>query len=141
MHGPTGTSTRQGSGTLLAPSSSVKMNHDKPKPWLIAAWPGMGNVSLVAAGYLVQQLHMEPVGEMPTGEHFDLQQVEVRRGMVMPAGRPRGVFYRWNNPAGRDLVVFIGDAQPQSGMHKYARDLVARALEMGVERIVTFAAV
>ena len=30
----------------------------KPKPWMIAAWPGMGSVASIAALYLVRELNM-----------------------------------------------------------------------------------
>jgi proteasome assembly chaperone (PAC2) family protein len=110
------------------------------KPWLIAAWPGMGNVAVVAAGYLVQQLQMEPAGELASPDHFDVQHVEVRRGMIAPPRLPRGLFFRWKNPGpGRDLIVFLGEAQPGAGTYGYAHELLGRAVEMGAERMVTFA--
>ena len=34
-------------------------------PWLIAAWPGMGTVAVIAAGYLVRELDMKEVAELP----------------------------------------------------------------------------
>jgi uncharacterized protein len=50
------------------------------------------------------------------------------------------VFFRWNNPGrGRDLVVFIGEAQPATGTYAYAHQLLEMAEGMGVERVFTFA--
>src|SRR3954469_10727520 len=86
----------------------------KPRPWLIAAWPGMGNVAAIAAGYLVESLEMKPVAELSPRGHFDIQQVRVRGGVVRRPRLPRSVFYKWENPSagGRDLYVLLGEAQP-----------------------------
>lgn len=112
----------------------------KPRPWLIAAWPGMGNVAVIAASYLIEQLGMTDRRELPPGTHFDVIEVTVKQGLVEPIALPRGYFFTWKNPArGRDLVVFIGEAQPSSGSYAYAHELVDAAREMGVERVVTFA--
>jgi uncharacterized protein len=109
------------------------------RPWLIAAWPGMGNVAIIAAGFLVQKLGMEPADELPPSGHFDVQEVEVRDGVIARPRMPRSVFYRWKNPAGRDLVVFLGEAQPASGSYAFAHELLQQAAKFNVERIVTFA--
>jgi proteasome assembly chaperone (PAC2) family protein len=112
----------------------------KPRPWLIAAWPGMSNVAVIAAGYLVQQLKMAQVAELPPDDFFDVAEVEVHEGVVHPPSLPHNVFFRWANPGGgRDLFVFIGEAQPTYRSLKYARELLAAAQSLGVERIVTFA--
>ncbi len=112
----------------------------KPKPWMIAAWPGMGNVALIAAGYLVQQLEMQQGDDLPQRDHFDVAEVAAKDGIVAPVRLPRGIFFRWTNPGlGRDLVVFISEAQPSSGSIAYTTELLAVAAEMGVERVVTFA--
>ena len=55
---------------------------DRPEPWLIAAWPGMGNVAVIAAGYMVQQLSMSEAGELPSRDHFDISEIEVSGGEV-----------------------------------------------------------
>lgn len=112
----------------------------KPKPWLIAAWPGMGNVALIAAGYLVHHLKMKEVSELPSRDHFETNEVQVKAGVIAPAKPPRGIFFRWNNPhGGRDLIIFLSEAQPAFGAYSYAQELLERAAKMGVERIVTFA--
>lgn len=112
--------------------------HDRP--WLIAAWPGMGSVALIAAGYLVQTLRMEQSGRLPARDHFDVNEVTVKDGVLEPVRLPQGTFFQWKNPrAGRDLVVFIGEAQPTAGTYAYAHELLEAAAEMGISRVVTFA--
>lgn len=112
----------------------------KPRPWLIAAWPGMGSVALIAAGYLVHQLGAEPTDELPLGDWFDVNEVEVGGGLLAPIRVPRGVFHRLRNPGrGRDLVIFLSEAQPTHRRLAYGSALVDAAVRMDVERIVTFA--
>lgn len=59
---------------------------------------------------------------------------------MIPVRFPRGILCRWKNPGqGRDLIVFIGEAQPNVGPYGYARELMEVAAREGVERVVTFA--
>jgi proteasome assembly chaperone (PAC2) family protein len=113
---------------------------EKPNPWLIAAWPGMGNVAMIAAGYLVHRLRMKETAELPSRNHFDVNEVQVKGGVIAPVRPPRGVFFRWSNPhGGRDLIVFLGEDQPANGTYAYAHELLEMASTMGAERVVTFA--
>jgi len=109
-------------------------------PWLIAVWPGMGNVAVGAGLHLVNALNMEPAGEIQARGHFDVQQIEVERGIAKPPRMPRSLFYRWRNPeGGRDLVVFVGEAQPAQGSYPFCHQLLEAAAPFGVKRVVTFA--
>lgn len=112
-------------------------------PWLIAAWPGMGKVALSAAGYLIETLPAQPVGEFDEFDpaHFDLERVKVQEGVVLPGRLPRNRLYVWRNPDanGHDLVVFVGEAQPTTGSFRLCHDLLRFARRHGIERIFTFA--
>lgn len=111
-----------------------------PKPWLVAAWPGMGNVALVAAGYLVRTLELQPFAEVAARPWFDVTDVGVKKGIIAPPRAPRSVLFRSTKPVeGRPLIVFMGEAQPSGGTLDYARQIVEKAADLGVERIVTFA--
>jgi uncharacterized protein len=110
------------------------------RPWLIAAWPGMGNVAIIAAGYLIRELDMQEMDDLPSRDHFDISEVEVRGGVIVEPHLPRGVFFRRPAPVvGRDLIIFLGEAQPSSGAYAYAHELLQTAISMGVERVITFA--
>jgi proteasome assembly chaperone (PAC2) family protein len=110
-------------------------------PWLIAIWPGMGHVALNAGVYLLAKLGMNAVAEFDGGELFDISQVEVKHGVIQPARRPRNRFFVWRDPEGkRDLLVFLGEAQPPVGKYPFCRQVIDYARQMGVERVVTFAA-
>jgi len=118
--------------------------------WLFAAWPGMGNVAILAATSLIDQLGMVQAGELASREHFDIAEVDADKGVIAPAHLPRGLFFRAPKPVGgRELVVFVGEAQPSQGVYDYAHKLLAAAETMGVRpdvrsqaggsRVVTFA--
>ena len=118
-------------------ADKIELNH----PWLIAVWPGMGHVALNAGIYLLAKLGMTAFAEYEATELFDVDQVEVKNGLVQPARRPRNRFFAWTDPNKRhDLVVFLGEAQPPSGKYPFCRQLIRFAKELGVERVFTFAA-
>lgn len=112
----------------------------RPQHWLVAAWPGMAGVAHVAAAHLIKSLGLKPVGDLPPHDHFDIQAVQVKGGVVGKPRLPQNRFY--SGPlagVGTHLTVFVGEAQPSFGAYGFAHELLARAREMGVDRIVTFA--
>lgn len=111
------------------------------KPWLVAAWPGMGNVGLNALVYLLAKLDMKLFGELESGDLFDIDDVEVRAGLIQSPRRPRNRLFLWKDPAGRhDLLLLLGEAQPPVGKYAFCREVITRARDHGVERVLTFAA-
>jgi uncharacterized protein len=118
-------------------SDSLRLND----PWLVAVWPGMGHVALNAGYYLLAKLGMDVVAELEAGDLFDVDHVEVKAGVIQPGRRPRNRFFVWNDPEDRrDLVVFLGEAQPPLGKYPFCKQLIAYARKLGVERVLTFAA-
>jgi proteasome assembly chaperone (PAC2) family protein len=114
-----------------------KLNH----PWLVAVWPGMGNVALNAGYYLLAKLDMRVIAEFEANDLFDVDHVEVKGGIIQTGRRPRNRFFLWEDPARkRDLVVFLGEAQPPIGKYPFCSQLIAYARDHGVERVFTFAA-
>jgi proteasome assembly chaperone (PAC2) family protein len=111
------------------------------KPWLIAVWPGMGNVAISAGYYLVTKLGMHILAEFSARELFDVEHVEVKGGLIRTGRLPRSRFFAWKDPQGKnDIVVFIGEAQPPKGRYAFCRQLIEFARQLGVERVYTFAA-
>jgi len=118
-------------------TDKLKLTH----PWLIAVWPGMGHVALNAGFYLLSKLSMDVAAELEAGELFDIDHVEVKEGLIQPARRPRNRFFVWVDPEEkRDLIVFLGEAQPPLGKYPFCRQLISYARKVGVERVLTFAA-
>jgi proteasome assembly chaperone (PAC2) family protein len=117
---------------------------DEPKltkPWLVAVWPGMGHVAISAGYYLMAKLGMHGLAEFSPRELFDVDHVEVKAGIIKSGRLPRSRLFVWNDPQKqRDLVVFIGEAQPPVGRYLFCHRLIEYARSLGVERIYTFAA-
>jgi proteasome assembly chaperone (PAC2) family protein len=111
------------------------------KPWLVAVWPGMGNVAISAGYFLVAKLGMHILAEFSALELFDVEHVEVKGGLIRMARLPRSRFFVWKDPRERhDIVVFIGEAQPPKGRYAFCQRLVEFARQLGIERVYTFAA-
>jgi uncharacterized protein len=110
-------------------------------PWMIAVWPGMGSVALTAGYYLMAKLGMHQLAEFSAEGLFDVDSVSVEEGLIQPTQRPRSRLFVWRGPAGkRDIVVFIGEAQPPLGKYAFCERLIELAVQLGTERIFTFAA-
>jgi proteasome assembly chaperone (PAC2) family protein len=114
---------------------------DGRTPLLVAVWPGMGQVALTAGYYLMSKLHMHETDPLPTQDLFDVDQVEVRDGLVQTARLPRSRIFLWKDPAqGRDVVVLIGEAQPPVGNLTFCHRVLDYAERLGVRDVYTFAA-
>jgi proteasome assembly chaperone (PAC2) family protein len=115
----------------------LKLNH----PWLVAVWPGMGNVALNAGYYLLAKLAMHVIAEYEASDLFDVNHVEVKEGLLQTSRLPRNRFFAWTDPKRKhDLVVFLGEAQPPIGKYRFCRKLIEYSRELGIERVFTFAA-
>lgn len=111
------------------------------RPWLVACWPGMGNVGVNAAVYLLSKLGMTLSAEFDVSNLFDVDKVDVSSGIILPGRAPRHRLFTWKDPSNRrDLVVSLGEAQPPLGKYNFCRQIIQNAREAGVERIFTFAA-
>jgi proteasome assembly chaperone (PAC2) family protein len=111
------------------------------KPWLVAVWPGMGQVAISAGYYLMAKLGMHRLAEFSAEELFDVGHVDVKGGLIRTGRLPQSRLFVWNDPSRqRDLIVFIGEAQPPQGKYVFCRRLIESARQLGVERVFTFAA-
>lgn len=119
----------------------MALDHTLHKPWLIAVWPGMGHVAVSAGYYLLAKLSMQLFAELSPQGLFEVEHVEVKGGLIQPGHLPRSRFFLWTDPQGkRDIVVFIGEAQPPREKYPLCQKLIYYARELGVERVFTFAA-
>ncbi|MHC4164077.1 MAG: PAC2 family protein [Planctomycetota bacterium] len=117
-------------------------NHlDLRHPWLVAAWPGMGSVAAIGGSFLLESLGAEPVGMIPEREFFSVNHVDVEGGIARTGQLPRSLFFVWSDPARRhDLLIFLGEAQPEQHGFDLCQRIIEFAVAQGVERVVTFAA-
>lgn len=110
-------------------------------PCLVAAWPGMGAVGVSAAYYLMAKLGMHLMDEFPAREFFEMESVEVKRGLIRFGRLPRSRLFLWKDPIEeQDLIVFIGEAQPPTKGDAFCQRLIDYVRKLGVERVFTFAA-
>jgi proteasome assembly chaperone (PAC2) family protein len=104
--------------------------YKQPRPKscvMLASWPGIGDVSLNAAKYLVEKLNAVEIGEIEPVSFFEPMGVTVRDNVVDRPRFPESKFYYWQNgKAGKGLVIFIGEEQP--GFKGY--ELVNRVLDV-----------
>lgn len=110
-------------------------------PWLVAVWPGMGHVASSAGYYMMAKLGMHQIAEFPGYGLLDIEHVDVVKGLIQTSQRPRSRFFAWKAPeGGRDILVFIGEAQPPIGKYAFCEKLIDFARDLGAKRLFTFAA-
>jgi proteasome assembly chaperone (PAC2) family protein len=84
---------------------------------------------------------MVELADLPGDGLFDIEHVEVENGLVRQPQRPRSRFFAWRDPEQkRDLILFIGEAQPPIGKFDFCHRLLDYAVSLGVKQVVTFAA-
>jgi len=125
--------------------------HKRPrlkKPYLIVAWPGMGEVAFKAATYLVDQLKAREFASMVSEEFFFLTGSVIKDGVLSMPDMPQSKFYYWKNPAANagakneshDLIVFISNSQPDlSKAEPYSQRIIELAKSFKAEMIISFA--
>jgi uncharacterized protein len=108
---------------------------------LLAAWPGIGNLSLIVTRYLREKLAAEEIGEIEPFTFFDPIGVMVKDNIVEEPQFPEGKFYYWHNtPGKKDLLFFISDEQPAFKGYDLANFILDVAKKFKVQRVYTFAA-
>jgi len=123
--------------------SLVKI-HARPKlhePNMLAAWPGIANVAMIAGTYLAHKLSPKPLAEVIAPYFFDPIGVLVRDNLVESPQFPESRFFYWKNRPGKpDLIIFIGDDQPATKTYEMAHTVIDIAERFGVKRLYTCAA-
>ncbi|MFA5092371.1 MAG: PAC2 family protein [Candidatus Omnitrophota bacterium] len=111
------------------------------KPYLIVAWPGMGEVAFKAANYLVDELKAVEFASIAPEEFFYLTGSAITNGLLDLPPLPQGKFYYWRNKTGKnDLIIFLSNAQPDlSKADSYSKIIIGLAKNFKVEAVVSFA--
>lgn len=111
-------------------------------PYLVAAWPGMGNVALKAVTYLREKLRAEEFGEIEAGAFFHPVGASIQGNIIEIPKFPKSKFYYWKDSRSpHDLVIFLGEAQPAPEKeYEFACEILDLARKFGVEKVYTFAA-
>ncbi|MGA2671284.1 MAG: PAC2 family protein [Dehalococcoidia bacterium] len=118
--------------------------YKRPRPKscsMIASWPGIGDVSLTAAKYLVEKLNAVEIGEIEPVNFFEPVGVTVRDNLVESPRFPESKFYYWQYPkAGKGLVIFIGEEQPAFKGYELVNCVLDVAQRLKVSRVYSCAA-
>ena len=116
--------------------------HPRPKSCImLASWPGIGDVSLTAAKYLVEKLNAAEIGEIEPVKFFEPMGVIVRDNVVDNPRFPENKFYYWQSAkAAHSLVIFIGEEQPGSKGYDLVNCVLDVAQRLKVQRVYSCAA-
>ncbi len=88
-------------------------------PVIIASWPGIGNVGLVAADTLRIQLGAEKFAEIEPWDFFYPKKVIIRDSILQSLEFPGSTFYLKKLPE-RDVIFYISEEQPTDGNRPFA---------------------
>ena len=108
---------------------------------MLASWPGIGNVSLIVARYLKDELNAQEIGEIEPIPFFEPVGVMVENNVIEAPSFPESKFYYWQDDnAEKGLVVFIGEEQPSSRAYELVTHVLDVAKKLKVQRVYSCAA-
>ena len=96
--------------------------YEEPKlenPILIASWPGIANIGIVAVDTLREALEAEEFGEIEPWDFFYPKRVLIRKGVLERLEFPSSKFY-FKKMDRTDIILFIGEEQPAEEGRMYA---------------------
>ncbi len=94
------------------------------KPDMVASWPGIGNIGILAVDTLRSQIQAEELGEIEPWDFFYPRKVIIKDSILKDLEFPSNKFYYkrlgWSSAEMKDLIFFIGEEQPTGGGAMYA---------------------
>jgi hypothetical protein len=110
-------------------------------PNMMAAWPGISNVSIIVANYLRRKLDFKKLGKIEASYFFDPIGVAVENNVIEAPQFPKSEFYYWKNKGGgSDIILFISEAQPAAKGYELANCVLDVGVRFQVKRTFTCAA-
>jgi proteasome assembly chaperone (PAC2) family protein len=88
-------------------------------PVMIASWPGIGNIGVIAVDVLRRSLRAEHMAYIEPQDFFYPNKVIIRGGELVELGFPSSEFY-YHRGGRHDLIFFLGQEQPAEGGGVYA---------------------
>jgi len=88
-------------------------------PILVASWPGIGNIGIIAVDTLRGVLGAEEFGEIEPWDFFYPRRVFIRKGILEHIEFPSSKFH-FKRIDGKDMIFFIGEEQPTEQGTMYA---------------------
>ncbi len=92
---------------------------DLVNPVMVASWPGIGNIGLIAVDTLRRSLNAEEFANIEPWDFFYPNKAVIHDGQLLDLRFPSSTFY-FNKRGRRDLIFFIGEEQPSEGGRAYA---------------------
>lgn len=89
------------------------------KPDLIASWPGIGDIGIIAIDTLKNQVQAEEFGEIEPWDFFYPRKVIIKDGILEDLRFPDNKFY-YQRLEKKDLIFFTGDEQLSDRGRMYA---------------------
>jgi len=86
---------------------------------LVAGWPGIGNIGIIAVDTLRGILGAEEFGEIEPWDFFYPKRILIRKGVLEYLEFPSSKFY-FKRTGGKDIIFFVGEEQPTEGGRVYA---------------------
>ena len=110
-------------------------------PFLLVAWPGMGEVAFKAASYLVEKLKAEEFAQVLPDGFFYLTGSTIQDGILDIPQLPQSKFYYWKNKSGKnDLIILLSNAQPDlAKAEDYSKRIMQVAKSLKAQMVVSFA--
>ena len=96
-------------------------------PVLVASWPGIGNVGLIAVDAMRRTLRAEQLAYIEPWDYFYPNKAIIRNGELVDLSFPASEFY-FQRTDKRDIIFFTGEEQPNHGGRVYAEG--CKALDM-----------
>jgi proteasome assembly chaperone (PAC2) family protein len=111
------------------------------KPELVAAWPGIGNIGIIALSTLREALQAELFAEIEPWRFSYPHALSIKDGELESLRFPESKFY-FKRTGTKDLLLFIGGEQPSEVMKGYEMTnlVLDVALNLGCQRVYTAAA-
>ncbi len=100
---------------------------DLVNPVMIASWPGIGNIGLIAVDTLRRSLNTEQFAYIEPWDFFYPNKAVIRDGQLLDLTFPSSAFY-FKKTGRNDLIFFIGEEQPADGGRVYAEGNKAYAM-------------
>ncbi len=97
------------------------------KPDMVACWPGIGNIGVIAIDTLRGKIEAEELGEIEPWDFFYPSKVIIKASVLEDLEFPSNKFY-YKRLRNRDLIIFIGEEQPTGAGRMYAEGLKAYQL-------------
>jgi len=96
-------------------------------PVMVACWPGIGNIGLIAVDMLRRSLRAEELAYIEPWDFYYPNRVIIRNGELKEMGFPGSEFFFAHTPT-CDIIFFTGDEQPAEGGKVYAEGGKAYAM-------------